>query len=140
MKRITIHTTNHKNKLINFTETAVERNLCIIEKRCSVDNLSIKLIYEAAATNSLTQALILLLYDIAAYENPIYRHSPKLRDLAEGLQDTPLHKCNIAQLNAFLRSNKVLHIDGYAAFRMEAYRTNLDMMLYRIIKKMNSTK
>jgi len=140
MKRITIHTTSHKSKLLTFAKNAAERNLCIIEKKYHTGDYSVKLTWETSATSAFIQALILLLYDIATHENPIYRHSPKLRDLAEGLQGTPLHKCDTEQLKAFLRTNKDLHIDGYAAFRMETYRANLDMMLYKIIKKINSTK
>jgi len=140
MKRITIHTTNHKSKLLSFADTVAERNLCITENSYQAGNYSIKLAWETSVTNVFIQALILLLYDIATYENPIYRHSPKLRDLTEGLLNTPLHECDIQRLKAFLRTNKELHIDGYVAFRMEAYRAQLDMMLYKIIKKINSTK
>ena len=140
MKRITIHTTNHKSKLLRFAETAAEHNLCITEKNHQTGDYSIIFAWEASVTSAFIQALIILLYDIVTYENPIYRHSPKLRNLAEGLQDTQLYQCDIERLKAFLRANKDLNIDGYLAFRMEAYRAKLDMMLYRIIKKINSTK
>jgi len=140
MKRITIHTTNYKNKLINFAEAVAARNLCITEKEHQAGDYSIKFTYETSATSDFVHTLILLLYDIATHANPIYRYSPKLKDLAENVQNTPLHKRNIKQLQAFLRTNKALHIDGYATFRMEAYHTALDMMLYKIMKKINSTK
>jgi len=143
MKRFTIHTKNYKTKLINFTQIVLERNLCTIETNHSTkctDIHSIKFIWALSAGKEFIQALMLLLYDIAIQENPVYRHSPKLSDLAEGLQNTHLHIHDTRRLKAFIQANKELHLDGYVAFRMEEYREKLDMMLYTIIKKINLSK
>lgn len=141
MKRLILHTTNYKNELINFTETAANHNLCTIEKaRPGPQGYSTIFTWQAAVSTLFIQSLMHFLYSIAISQNPVYRHSPKLRHLAEGLQNTPLHKSNLKQLKAFLRAGNELHIDGYVTFRMEEYRQKLDMMLYTIVKKIRSNK
>ncbi|MCL2285012.1 MAG: putative sporulation protein YtxC [Firmicutes bacterium] len=141
MKHLVLYTTNHKNELINFAEATASRNLCAIDEICpGPQGCSIKLKWQAAVNNHFIQSLLLLLYNIAIKENPIYRHSSKLRHMAENLLNTPLHKDDLKRLKTFLRTGKELHIDGYVTFRMEEFREKLDMMLYSIIKKIHSNK
>ena len=94
-------------------------------------------ILEAPATEALARSLMHVLHKIALAQNPVYRHSPKLRDLADGILNTDTFARALAQLKAFLKSSKEINLEGYATFRMEAYRAKLDMMLYTIMKKIN---
>jgi len=94
-------------------------------------------IWEAPSTETFARSLMHLLHKIALAENPVYRHSPKLRELADGLLTTDTFAQTLAQLKVFIKSSKEINLDGYVIFRMEAYRTKLDMMLYNIVKKIN---
>jgi len=88
----------------------------------------------------LTNGLIALLIDIALEENPVYRHSQKLRDMAYDLRDTALHRKLAGDLTRFLTRARDLHLEGYLNFRMAEYREKLDMMSYSLIKKMKLTQ
>jgi len=136
MRRLTIHTSNYKSELINFAKSVAESNLCAIKSHPGGINLT----WKNSDCSSIFEELLLLLQNIAMYENHVYRHSPKLRDLAEGLKNTELHMYELQQLKAFLKANKELNLEGYVTFRMEAYREKLDMMLYTIVKKINLSK
>ena len=131
MKRIAIHTKKYIAELDDFTHSV--RNICTVNNRN-------KYIWESSATNIFIEALMLLLHTIALLENPVYRHSPKLRDLAEGLLNTNTYEHEKTILTAFVKTNKELCLEGYVTFRMEAYHEKLDMMLYTIVKKINSNK
>jgi len=79
-------------------------------------------------------ALAQLLERIAIAQHPVYGPSPKLTSLA--LAQQSLHEANVRTLTQYLRTNDRLHLEGYATFRMEGFRHTLDMLMYRIIKKM----
>jgi len=137
MKQITICTNRYYNELENFIKNAQENNLFAIAKK---QHANIKLVWDKCATEEIVCVLIHLLYSIATNENPVYRHSPKLKDLSASLQNTSQYKNDVKQLKTFLQNSKELHIDGYVAFRMEEYKQQLDMMLYKIVKKINFGK
>jgi len=133
MKRTIIHTSKYKTELAHFAQSATF---------CTVKNLQthMQFIWESPAAKIFAQALMLLLHKIAMAENPVYRHSPKLRDLADGLLSTDTHTQALAELTAFLKANKEINLEGYVIFRMEEYRAKLDMLLYTIMKKINLSK
>ena len=132
MKRLSLHTTKHKascRALINsgtlhFLKQAewVHSGHAIVE-------------WDTGNDNDFAKTLLHLFYDIAIHQHPVYRHAPKLRDMAQQLRDTPLYINDLMGLKAFLHTNHVLHIDGYITFRMDAYHEKLDMMLYTVAKK-----
>ena len=82
-------------------------------------------------------ALVCLLEHIVILTHPVYGHSPKLVDMALELRTTEVHKANIEELISYLKENNVIHLEGYATFRMADYRNKLDIMMYCLIKKMN---
>lgn len=83
-----------------------------------------------------TEALTVLLERIVILKHPVYGHSPKLVDIAQGLHQKKIHQTNIAELTSYLMENDVLHLEGYAAFRMSDYKHKLDIMMYSAIKKL----
>jgi len=83
-----------------------------------------------------TERLMALITEIALLENPVYKYSAKLRDMAKDLQGTPLYTQGLSELSYFLKHSRLLHLEGYAAFRMSKYREKLDIMSYSLIKKM----
>ncbi|MCL1787346.1 MAG: hypothetical protein FWG38_05110 [Defluviitaleaceae bacterium] len=137
MKRLTLYTTGHRAQLATFAKHVTQHSIARTEfiTRCRVG-----LVWEPAIANHLTKALLNLLHDAAINENPIYKHSQKLKIIAQSLKNTPLYINEAARLKAYLHTNQVLHIDGYVTFRMAAYHEKLDMMLYHIMKKINFGK
>jgi len=133
MKRTIIHTSKYKTELAQFAQSATF---------CTVKNFQThtQFIWENSATPIFAHSLMHLLHIISMAENPVYRYSPKLRDLANGLLDTDTYTQALAELASFLKANKEINLDGYATFRMEEYRAKLDMMLYTIMKKINLSK
>lgn len=133
MKRTIIYTSKYKTELAQFAQSATF---------CTVKNFQThtQFLWENSATQSFAQSLMHLLHRITIAENLVYRYSPKLRDLASGLLGTDIHTQALAELIIFLKANKEINLDGYAAFRMEEYRAKLDMILYTVIKKINLSK
>ena len=79
-----------------------------------------------------------LLAEAAMNDNAIYRHAPKMRELARRMCDAPLYKEEIIRLRRFLRDAQCLHIDGYIRFCMGWYAQTLDFLSYRLIKKLRA--
>jgi hypothetical protein len=79
-----------------------------------------------------------LLAEITMQENPVYRHAPKMRELARRLRETPRYKQEIHMLRKYFKSNTGLHIEGYVRFRMGWYAEMLDLLSYRLIKKLRA--
>ncbi|MCL2363065.1 MAG: putative sporulation protein YtxC [Defluviitaleaceae bacterium] len=77
-----------------------------------------------------------LLAEVAMRENAIYAHAPRMREFAQSLSDAPMYRREAAQLKRFLHDNDRLHLEGYVRFRMRAYAEMLDMLSYRLIKKL----
>ena len=86
-----------------------------------------------------TEDLACLLERIIILAHPVYGHSPKLADMAQQLRHTESHQNNVEELARYLDENDLLHLEGYAAFRMADYRHKLDMMMYCLIKKLSAT-
>jgi len=131
MPRITLHTSNYRHELINFAQELKKRKLCAIKNEAT-------LVWESYLTNQINKEILHFLQYVAMMANPVYRHSPTLQDLAEGLRNTDVHTYELEELENFLRKNKELNLEGYVTFRMEAYRIKLDEMLYTIVKKINT--
>jgi len=85
------------------------------------------------------EAFVTLLERIVISDHPVYGNSPKLADMALELKATEIHQLNMAELAAYLVTNNILHLEGYATFRMADYRHRLDVMMYCVIKKMKLT-
>jgi len=148
MKHIAIYTIRYKNELENFMTNAKKNNFCITNKKQDTSNVIpskascffMKLAWEKSVADKITQELIHMLYHIVTNENPVYKYSPKLKDLSTSLHNTPQYENDVEQLKSFLHSSKELNIDGYVTFRMDEYKEKLDMMLYKIVKKINFGK
>jgi len=97
-------------------------------------------IWQPPATEAFARSLMHVLHKIALAQNPVYRHSHKLRDMADGILNTDTHAHALTQLKTFLKSNNAINLEGYVTFRMENYRAKLYMMLYSIVKKINLSK
>lgn len=82
------------------------------------------------------EALASLLERVIIHGHPVYGHSPKLADIAASLKHTEIHQANVIELSRYLGENDLLHLEGYAAFRMSDYRNRLDMLMYCVIKKL----
>jgi len=87
-------------------------------------------------SREVAERLLILLIDIAMQENPIYKQSSKLQEMAGDLRGTRLYASLRRNLIRFVKHNRVLHLEGYMTFRMTEYREKLDMMSYSLIKKM----
>ena len=96
---------------------------------------TINCIYDPTQDSFLNE-LVTLLTDIALYENPVFRHSSKLQDMAKDLKDTEVYDSLRESLGIYIKQNSNLNLEGYINFRMSKYREKLDMMSYSLIKKM----
>ena len=137
MKRLTIYTQNHEKLLREFAQ---EFEMAAVKfsrhKKTRNNFFGVRFSWEGSANLAVVERLVFFLQDVALLENPIYRHSAKLREMACGLRETPTHSKEVQRLKAFLRGSRVLHLEGYILFRMGEYRHKLDIMSYRAIKKM----
>ena len=86
---------------------------------------------------ALARALMPLLTTAAQNENPVYRGSRAMRDVANALHKTPMFERQTKALARFLQYEGSIHIEGYARFRMSEYSESLDLLSYRLIKKLN---
>jgi len=136
MKRITLHTLHYKHELAEFAEDITKKEICTVQ---STKNGTL-FIWEISKAAAFVNMLLFLLQNIALQENPIFKHSKKLKNLTEGLQNTDIHNIETEKLTEYIKSNKELNLEGYATFRMAEYKGKLDSMLYGIIKKINLHK
>ena len=136
MKQLTIYTKRYGQLLKDFAADATNNGLIIRRTdRISGGLFSINCLCNRTGP-AFARALMMLLTDIALLENPIYQHSPKLREMAGDLCDTPLYAAAQRDFSHFLRYNRTLHLEGYVTFRMAEYREKLDILSYSLIKKM----
>ena len=131
MSVLTILTQKHKQALKDILPEMPELHCDIskaglYEMRCPRECLDIDVV-------------AVLLEHIVILEHPVYGHSPKLADMAFELRNTEIHHANVAELVQYIEEHDVLHLEGYAAFRMSDYRHKLDMMMYCLIKKLKLT-
>jgi len=137
MKQLTIYTHRYTQLLENYTAEAEKAGgLKIFKTRGRKGNLYLLNCLANHTEPVFIEGLIALLIDIALQENPVYQHSPKLRDMAGDLRGTLLYANLKRGLIRFLKHSRNLHLEGYVAFRMKEYREKLDMMSYSLIKKM----
>jgi hypothetical protein len=127
MKRFVLHTARYEKWVREKFD--VQRS-----EKCGSD-YALYIAWEGGIA-ALTRGLTELLETAAMLENPVYRCSPRMRTLARGLRDTAACGEDAERLRQFLRANKSLHIEGYIHFRMGRYIEMLDMLSYRLIKKM----
>jgi hypothetical protein len=85
-----------------------------------------------------TDTLTAMLEEAAAMENPVYKCSQQMMNVARDLRDAPIHAEDVKQLAEFLRLNSALNIEGYVAFRMAEYSYRLDLTAYGLIKKLQA--
>ena len=136
MKQLTIYTRRYRQQLEDFAEFAVNSGVNLRRAgKLDCGMFSINCLYNHTDTVFIG-GLMTLLTDIALQENPIYLHSPKLREMAGELRDTSLYTAAYKDFICFLKHNRELYLEGYVAFRMAEYREKLDMMSYSLIKKM----
>ena len=136
MKRLTIYTKQHEYILREFAREIGTASVDWAKWRDNDRLFGVCITWENAMHGSIVEKLAVFLQDIAALENPIYKHSPKLREIAKRLQSTPAHSREVKRLKSFLKNSRTLNIEGYIAFRMSEFRHQLDIMSYRVIKKL----
>ena len=136
MKKLTIKTQLYSRQVEDFV-ARLPRNCEFICKYSGWKGniFTINCLYDPVNVTFVSE-LATLLTDIALYENPVFRHSPKLQDLARDLKDTEVYASLLKSLEQYIKQNQVLNIEGYIIFRMSKYREKLDMMSYSLIKKM----
>ena len=137
MRQLTIYTHRY-NQLLELFTSATRPDSRLTVRRAKKH--SGKAIYTRCYSNptepDFIEALTALLIDIALQENPVYQHSPKMREMAGDLRGTQVYANLRRGLIRFVKNNRTLHLEGYVAFRMKEYREKLDMMSYSLIKKM----
>ena len=126
MKKLTIYTANHESYVKNFVagidiiKTEHKKPLCIT--------------WQNENHNQVVSHLATLLQQLAAKENPIYKSLPKMMELAKNLSTQNEEEAK--RLKYFLKTSRRLNIEGYITFRMSDYRHKLDILGYRVIKKL----
>jgi len=127
MRVLTILTQRHKQALKDvLPDVRCIHDGGLYKIRCPSDRLDV-------------DGLAILLEHIVVLEHPVYGHSLKLADMALALCYTEIHQANVAELLQYIKEYDLLHLEGYAAFRMPEYRYKLDMMMYGLIKKLKLT-
>jgi hypothetical protein len=86
--------------------------------------------YDADGTDFF-KSFALFLEGIVLDENPVYGHSPKLKEMTGRLNGM-----TALSLREYLTENKTLHIEGFITFRMEEYKYQLDRAMMGMIKKL----
>ena len=141
MKRLTLYTHRYELALRDFAAGAADNGLITVRRAGWRGNnrvFCVCCLWDALQPD-FTDGLMVLLEEIAMQENPVYRQSPKLRDLGSDLRHTPVHSQGVKSLDQFLKLNRGLHLEGYVTFRMSEYCETLDMMTYSLIKKLKLT-
>ena len=137
MKRLMIYTHEYNKELEYFAARAKECEGLIIRNFEQSQNGQVSIVcHYRRDDNAFLDGLAALLAEIAQQENPLYRHSPIMRDMADDLRNTQIFAGIKAALVGFLKHSTVLYLEGYVAFRMSEYREKLDYMSYSLIKKM----
>ena len=86
-----------------------------------------------------TDAFACLLERVVVFSHPLYGSSQKLANMALDLRHTEIHQANELEFTRYIVEHELLHLEGYATFRMWRYRNKLDMMMYCLIKKLKLT-
>ena len=107
MKRFTLYTAKYESVLDDFAAKAAAAETIYI-KNFYKNRGDYALDFAVAERESFCELLLSLLMDIAEGENPVYKHSAKLREMAQNLRQTPLYGRELRQLREFIskcRSN-----------------------------------
>jgi hypothetical protein len=137
MKTLTLYTYSYETALQAFAAEAAGAGRLLVKNEGRREGLFY--LCCAYAPEAL-ENIIFLLEHITVQENPIYRYSVKLQNLAQDLRGTSVHDENKRRLFQYLKHNREINLEGYAAFRMADYRDKLDMMTYSLVKKMGRTE
>ncbi|MCL2839182.1 MAG: hypothetical protein FWE05_00280 [Defluviitaleaceae bacterium] len=136
MRQLHIYTTKYEKELRNFAAQAMATGTIAIKDIKTCEN---RKVFELKLMNmdekNLPNALTALLMDIVEIENPVYKHSPRLRKMAQTARNSSIYKREVQRMKTFLEENKALHLEGYATFRLSEYREKLDTMIYQLVKK-----
>ena len=136
MKRLTIYTVDFEVALREFADgleiVNVEWGRWADRKRI----FGVCISWENAVNAQVVERLTIFLQELAALQNPIYKHLPKMREIAKNLRTTPAHGHEVQRLRNFLKGNRKLNIEGYILFRMSEYRHKLDILSYQVMRKM----
>lgn len=134
MKRLKLFTEKYEDEMWNFSTNAAMQGIVLIKsKKKSQRGFSVTLM--VAKIENFYELLTSQLMDIAENENPVYRHSPKLRGMAKNLRNV-LYEQEIQKLSEFLLHSKEINLEGYVMFRMTEFKEKLDMMIYSLVKKL----
>ncbi|MCL2357157.1 MAG: hypothetical protein FWC70_08375 [Defluviitaleaceae bacterium] len=134
MKQFTIRTSRHEASLKDFAARAAAAEMIYINNvRKTQTECALK--FAVVRREPFCALLLTFLADTAALENPVYRHSAKLREMALSLRKTPLFKRELRLLREFFAQNSELNVEGYTTFRMFEFREKLDTMIYTLVKK-----
>ena len=141
MRRLNIYTTKYEQELRDFAAKAAAAGQIAIgcSRYCEKRRLY-RLECTCTDSKALPETLAGLLMDVAEAENAVYKCSPKLRALANGMRSAAIREGEAKRMRIFLTENKALHLEGYATFRMTEYREKLDMMAYSLVKKIKFGK
>ena len=134
MKQLTIITSLHSQQLKDFAQNAEALGQLSLNKTGWIGK-QFSINFQHNSSQYFVEGIINLLTNIAINENPIYKNSPKLQNMAHDLRSTGVYVNLQKALIHFLKQNRNLHLEGYVNFRMSEYREKLDMMSYSLIKK-----
>ena len=139
MRLLTIRTASYERELKTFVKEAAAAGLLTVRSEGWYDGLfGANFLYEPVV-DGMTDEFTFLLENIVVQENPVYKHSIKLQRLAVDLRQTSIHIFNRERLTQFIKHSRLLHLEGYVAFRMTEYRHKLDMITYSLIRRMVNT-
>jgi len=133
MKQLTICTNRHNQELRKFTLASAAAGEIIVRRAGWISGNMYGIICTYIHT---IPCLYDLLAKIAIQDNPVYKYSRKLADMARNLRGTALYAEGQKELTYFLQQNDTLHLEGYVTFRMSNFREKLDLMSYSLIKKL----
>ena len=134
MKCIKISTEKYQAKLENFAIAMQEKKICTVSD-FTLHAPPIKFSWTKVKHNEVLKAIMFLLHTLAAFENPVYKHSPKLITVAVSIICAQTYKQDMVNLTSCITKAEVINIDGYITFRLNEYMANLDTMLYTIMRK-----
>jgi len=132
MKRITLYTLRYQTELTSFAENI--KDICTVEPSKNGFLVS----WELTNTAPFANRLLEFLQNIALLENPIFKHSSKLKNIVGDLKE--INEQELLSLNHYIKTNKEMNLEGYVAFRLTEYKEKLDSLLYSWIRKINRSK
>ena len=130
-KRYCIFTENYNGLLANFSEKAAGEEIIYIKNQHN-NGMEVSIVRR----ERFCAALLELLADIAQAENPVYKYSARLREMAQELRQTPLYAEELQRLKKFVSQSRELNLEGYVLFRMDEFRERLDLLIYSLAKKL----